>query len=218
MPYRNLPFMPGCYYHVYNRGNNKRPIFFSTKDYQRFLDKLKEYKEKFDLTLIAYSFMPNHFHLELRQNRDTPLSVFVQAMLNSHAKYVSLKYEMVGHVFQGPFKAKLIADESSLLQLSRYIHLNCIKDEIFKLSVPLNKSRKIRQRLVEDLRLFPWSSYREYLERKNPSLVNKEVLLAYFKNAQGYQKFVEAPVSRFDTEELQNLETFPDTRERSNHA
>lgn len=208
MPLRQTFFAKDCFYHIFNRGNNKNPIFFSQADYSRFLEKLKEYKDQLGISLISYCLLPNHFHLELRQNTDIPLSYFLGRLLNSYARYLGIKYELIGHIFQGRFKAKLIENESYFLQLSRYIHLNPIKEGLLQLQISGNRKRHFDTYLRDKLRQYPWSSYQEYLSLNRANLVEKDWILGSFKTWRGYRHFVEAGLSKYDLEELGSLEIF----------
>lgn len=155
-------FVQGGFYHVFNRGNRKQDIFLQAKDYKRYLDKIKEYKEKHNVSIIAYCLMPNHIHLLLRQNGPETLSILIQKLHTSYSKYFNTKYDQVGHVFQDRFKAKIIDSDEYLQHLSRYIHLN-----------PL--------RLVKKLPSYKWSSYPSYIEDVDDEITNTKFILGYFK-------------------------------------
>ncbi len=128
MPYRTVIFVPNSYYHVFNRGSEKRTIFLSDKDYNNFLKRVKEGLEKYSISLLAFCLVPNHFHFLLKQKTGTSLSKFMNALLLGHAKYFNTKYERVGPLFQGRFKAKIIETDEYLLQLSKYIHQHSLSD------------------------------------------------------------------------------------------
>lgn len=193
MPSRIFPFANGYFYHVYNRGSEKRLIFGSRRDYQRFIKILNYYqylgpKPKFShfsqfqsfkpdssrriVDIISYCLMPNHFHLLLKQLVDGGITEFVSKVSNSYTKYYNTKYNRVGPLFQGEFKSVLVEKDEQLTHLSRYIHLNP------KVSL-----------LVKDLESYEWSSYKEYLGQNNGFCV-KENILGFFKNSQAYKQFV----------------------------
>ncbi len=155
-------FVQGGYYHVYNRGNNKQDIFKSTKDFNRYLENLKRFKQKHNVTIIAYCLMPNHVHLLLRQNGPDPIPNFMQRTHTAYTMYFNLKHKTTGHVFEGPFKAKNIARDEYLLHLSRYIHLN-----------PLG--------IVKRLPAYKWSSYPAYTRGHDDKLTETKLILSYFK-------------------------------------
>lgn len=141
MPSRNtkkIYVAPG-YYHVYNRGANKSPIFLDDKDREKFLSLIARYLDPrsterrgdgqayatFNLQIVAYCLMDNHFHLLIFQ-KDDPSSLpgFMQALSTAYTMYFNLKYKHSGHLFQSVFKASLILNDAYLLHISRYIHMN----------------------------------------------------------------------------------------------
>ncbi|MBI2036324.1 transposase [Candidatus Microgenomates bacterium] len=153
MPARTTPLVTGQFYHIFNRGVNKQPIFLNRKDYARALSVFEFYsfvdipirfskflllslEERFKILkdlrkrslkyvdFISYCFMPNHFHFLVKQNRDNGISKFMGDFQNSYTKYFNTKHERIGPILQGQFKAVFVEDENQLLHLSRYIHLN----------------------------------------------------------------------------------------------
>jgi len=183
----------GQFYHIYNRGVEKRRVYEDRRCYRRFLQAIRYYqlegpKPKFsnsfnnktfkpDLSkkivdVICYCLMPNHFHFLLKQLKDGGISEFISKLINSYTKFYNLKYNRVGPLFQGQFKAVLIESDEQLLHVSRYIHLN-----------------PIASFLVKDLNQHEWSSYQEYIEGVN-GLCQKEEILNFYKDPQKYQKFV----------------------------
>src|SRR3989344_3190174 len=169
MPGRITPLVNGQFYHIYNRGTEKRNIFTQSRDYARFQKSFYYYQfqgpkpsfskfTKSDLDLfkpdpnrkivevICYCLMPNHFHFLIRQLKDGGIPIFISQLSNSYTKYFNTKYERVGALFQGAFKAVLIESDEQLVHLSRYIHLNPIVSN-----------------LAKDLNHYYWSSYLEYI-------------------------------------------------------
>src|SRR3989344_7863223 len=168
MPYRITPFETAGFYHIYNRGVEKRQIFLTERDYERFLQTLYYYQfsgpkpkfsnkyrfknKEFDknpkiVDLLAFCLMPNHFHLLIKQLGDGGTQEFLSKIANSYTKYFNTKHKRVGPLFQGQFKAVLIESDEQLIHVSRYIHLNPFVSE-----------------LVSDLTIFPYSSYKYFLE------------------------------------------------------
>lgn len=126
------------YYHIFNRGNNKKTIFHDEADYVYFIHLFERYllqnskhrpswsRVHFEsnIRLLAYCLMPNHFHLLLQQMSKQAFSEFMHCLLITYTKYYNKKYGLVGHLFQGTFKARLIEDDADLLSTSRYVHNN----------------------------------------------------------------------------------------------
>ena len=120
-----------AFYHVFNRGINKQPIFISDPDYQFFLRKLNDLKNKYDHSLYAFCLMPNHFHISI-QTRKVPISKIMASLGTSYSMYFNRKYEHFGPVFQNRFKSILIENDSYFLKLSQYIYLNPVKANLAK--------------------------------------------------------------------------------------
>lgn len=173
-------FQKGSFYHVYNRGNRKQNIFISNRDYERFLKRALTYKKKFEISILSYCLMPNHFHFLLKQDSDASITNFMLRLGTSYAKYFNIKYGEVGSLFQDRFKAKLIESDEYLLQLSRYIHRN--PKEILPLTPGV------------ELGDYRWSSYPIYMQKAKNDLVDSDFILNYFAQSNpsaDYEKFVE---------------------------
>ena len=192
MPYRITPLENQYFYHIFNRGVEKRTIFLNDSDKSRFLKTLMYYQQegprpRFSIfnpvihknlnnqkivDIICYCLMPNHFHLLLKQNSDRGISDFLRKISNSYTKYFNTKYKRVGPLLQGPFKAVQITSDDQLIRLSRYIHLN-----------PFVAG------LVEKPENYAWSSYRDFLNGENSS-VDKKQVLGFFSSSEGYKNFI----------------------------
>lgn len=186
-------FQKGGYYHVYNRGNRKQAIFIQEWDYVRFLKRVKQYKDKFGVSILGYCLMPNHFHFLLRQNTDLAITTFMLRLSTSYAKYFNIKYEQVGSLFQDRFRAKLIETDEYLLQLSRYIHLNP------KLLLPTPGV---------ELKNYKWSSYPSYMKKVKNDWIDSDYILKYFakkRPSEDYKSFVEYELGRENVQEVELL-------------
>lgn len=168
---------PGAFYHIIARGNKREDIFLDQGDRIRFINKLSEYKKRYDFILYAYTLMNNHFHLLLETN-DVPASRIMQGIIQAHTQYYNLKYDKVGHVFQGRYKAILCDRDNYLLNLVRYIHLN-----------------PVRAGLVTNPADYKWTSHRIFLGVEKSELVDKDFVLSQFSNSRAkavrlYEEFV----------------------------
>lgn len=122
---------PGAYYHVMNRGLERREIFHKARDYETFAGLCLEIHKRFKVVFHAYCLMPNHYHLML----ETPEGNLSRAMKHLDGVYTqgfNKRRGRVGPLFQGRYKALLIEKESYSLQLARYIHLNPVKAQLAK--------------------------------------------------------------------------------------
>ncbi len=189
MPAKNSvkQFIENGYYHLYNRGVEKRTIFKDKQDYAVFLHYIQKYLDPNpgsdpkslakEVDLIAFCLMPNHFHLQVKQKTKHGITKLIRAVCTSYTMYFNKKYDRVGTLFQGKYKAALILDDPYLIHLSRYIHLNPGSDP----------------------ESYPYSSYRYYLEQEKASWIKPEDILVFFRKINklgsksyfSYQDFVE---------------------------
>lgn len=188
-------FEEGGFYHVFNRGVEKRDIFLDEQDYNMFLYYLFVYTTPLEEVLIKYpllpirlynknlhgqieiiSFclMPNHFHFLLRQDTIDGVQKLLKQMTNAYTLYFNNKYQRVGGLVQGRYKAVMIETDELLIHVSRYIHLN-----------PVVSS------LVESPEDYKWSNYPEYLGRFCIIKCSTDYILSYFSSKEKYKKFVE---------------------------
>jgi len=202
MSIRSVPFLFGEYYHIYNRGVDKRTIFLGDHDYKRFqallylcnstktLDikgllqgKALESVYAVDrgdalVDIIIYCLMPNHFHILVREKTEGGVSKFMQRLSTAYSMYFNSKYERSGTLFEGKFKAKHIDNEAYFMWIFSYIHLN-----IVKLIDPTWKENGIQNiELVADfVKSYKYSSYYDYFvgERIESVILNKEAAPEY---------------------------------------
>lgn len=117
---------PGAVYHIIARGNNREAVFQESEDKAKYLSLIEKYKQKHHFLLYAFVLMDNHIHL-LGRVHQKPIGKFMQGVQQSYTQYFNHKYGRVGHVFEQRYKAKLCKQDSYLLNLVRYIHLNPVK-------------------------------------------------------------------------------------------
>lgn len=135
----------GGLYHVMARGNRREPIFFEEEDRAKLMSGLARARAELDTEVHAFALMTNHLHLVLRRRHET-IGRFMHLLLFRYARHVNRRHGLVGHVFQGRYKALLCDDESYLLRLVRYVHWN-----------------PMRAGLCRTLH-YRWSSYGTYLD------------------------------------------------------
>src|SRR3989338_4608181 len=120
---------PGAFYHVFNRGLERREIFRDRGDYERFLALCFKTHHSFKVVLHAYAFLPNHYHLYL----ETPEANLSRAMRHLDGLYTqsfNRRYTRVGPLLQGRYKAILVDKDNYSMQLARYIHLNPVQAKL----------------------------------------------------------------------------------------
>ncbi|MFO7560988.1 MAG: transposase [Desulfobacterales bacterium] len=117
---------PGAYYHVTSRGNERQDIYKDSVDYDIFLDKLTASLDIYNVSLLAYVCMTNHFHLFVT-TPDGNLSEFMRHFNISYTSAFNRRHERSGHLYQGRYKSFLIDADNYLMAVSRYIHLNPVR-------------------------------------------------------------------------------------------
>ncbi|MEN6422321.1 MAG: transposase [Smithella sp.] len=176
---------PDASYHVTCRGNERRQIFRDLDDQKTFFRLLIRSLDIFEVHLLAYALMSNHFHL-LVCTPKANLSEFMRHFNISYTGAFNRKYKRSGHLYQGRYKAFLIDGDKYLLAVSRYIHLNPLRMKSGKLS------RQKWQALLTDAT----TSLPGYLNQdKKNTFVHYETILNYFdrdsrKSRKEYKKFM----------------------------
>ncbi len=203
------------FYHIFNRGTDKRTIFINESDYVRFIvlmyiannpepvflqkfneknknikDVLSIHKKETLVDIGAYCLMPNHFHILVREKVENGTSLFMKKLCTGYSMYFNKKHQRTGTLFQGPFKSEHVTDDIHLKYLFAYIHLNPIKiiDTTWK-EVGLKNLNETRIFLKK----YQYSSYLDYLEqeRVEKKILNREVFPEYFSNNKSFEYFLE---------------------------
>lgn len=196
---RNFQFSVGEFYHIYNRGNDKRNIFLDDADRRRFVKllflcngtnpvifktipatHLFLFKRGLQCVDIgAYCLMPNHFHLLVKEKMENGISNFMKKLSTAYSMYFNLKNRRTGKLFEGVFKAKHIRDDEHLKYLHAYIHLNPIK-----LLEPKWKEAGIKDKKQAAIYLkkFRFSSYLDFMgqSREEKRILNQGGFPKYF--------------------------------------
>jgi REP element-mobilizing transposase RayT len=122
-------YKANTYYHIFNRGHNKKRVFRQQIDNVVFIKYLYKYSKRYNITVDSYCIMRNHYHLILKTgSKPKDLSRMMQAFLTKFSKYINNKYKMVGAVFQGRYKKREVKDFEDLIMLRRYLRQNPVKD------------------------------------------------------------------------------------------
>ena len=173
MPGRRPEYVPGHYYHLFNRGAHKVSIFREEDNYYFVLRKIKAYCGSLDLTPIAYCLLPNHYHFLICQDGECPAGLLPQRVFNSYSKAYNKRYGHSGTLFEGNYQATAVENEAYLLHLCRYIHAN-----------------PVIHGLVDDPADWPYSNYLEWIEEREGTLVDRAFVRAYHPNPEDYREFV----------------------------
>ncbi len=210
---RRIPLAVGEYYHVYNRGVEKRDIFWDDRDYRRFLallylcngtdtvhmQKLRtensSYQDIFSVerseplvAIGAFCLMPNHFHLLIKEMRDGGISLFMKKLLTAYAMYANKRHDRSGVLFQGRFRSEYVGTDNYFRYIYAYIHLNPIK-----LIDPEWKENGLQSvsAAAAYLDKYPYSSYASYLGKNFPeaSILDKTEFPNFFIGKESFEKF-----------------------------
>lgn len=175
-------YIPEAYYHIYNRGVERRIIFQDDDDYRVFLNLLKRYLDnepasdrsgrEYDwlhkrLELLGYCLQPNHYHLMVYVHDAQAMTRLFRGVNTAYTKYFNKKNDRIGPLFQDRYKASHILNDAYLVHISRYVHLN-----------------------PKNWRDWPYSSLPYYLGQKNAGWVRPQRLLDLFEG-DNYLNFIE---------------------------
>ena len=218
MSLRKFPFVEKEYYHVYNRGVDKRNIICDFHDLDRLLKSMVEFNtinpigsiyenrerkrgskaSTFEepqeplVNFVAFGINSNHFHFILEQVGELGIEKFMHRFGTGFSKFFNIKYERSGALFQGKFQAKLVTSNEYLLHLSAYVNLN---DRIH------NRGSK-----ASTLSKTSWDEYIN-INYKDP-FCKKDIVLGQFKNSEEYRKFAEESLRGMIEKKIMLLEEF----------
>ncbi len=168
-----MTFPAGRYFHIYNRGLNHAQVFFSARNYIYFLNLLKRNTDRYGITVTAYCLMPNHYHLLIRPSSDDGVPQVMKSIAGSYVQAVNLEQARQGPLFQGRFRAIWVDNESYLVHLARYIHLN-----------------PVEAGLVSSPEGWSYSNYRDVIGLRQGTLRDTLLVPDLFESGAGYQAFV----------------------------
>jgi putative transposase len=202
MQYRKYSIETGEVYHVMTKSIAGYEVFGNMKDRSRMLMTIKYYQvadpgmrlsyflkgkdqgehsfynsdvQKKDriVDIIAYCLMPTHIHLILKQLKQDGIAIFMSKVLNSYTRYLNIRRDRKGPLWEGRFKNVIVDSNEQLLHLTRYIHLN-----------------PVTAGLVDAPEQWQASSYREFI-----SVVDEDSKICSFENLpaidpEKYREFV----------------------------
>lgn len=203
-------------FHTLNRGVDKRTIFLDDSDRFRFVHNLFEFNDqnrvearnifnksaksefsdiacqkdyrprKLLVDVHAFCLMSNHYHLLLSAKVENGVSRFMKKLNMGFSKYFNQKYKRTGTLFEGRYRSVAVVKEAHLIHLPYYIHLNPLD-----LVTPTWRERRLDNpdKAIEFLENYRWSSYLDYIGKKNfPSVTNRNFLLNFLGNPVNYKK------------------------------
>ncbi|MFA6923810.1 MAG: hypothetical protein WC223_06090 [Bacteroidales bacterium] len=190
-------FETGVVYHIFNRGNNKEDIFREDRNYYYFLSLVKKYLLSIS-DIYAYCLLKNHFHILLRIKDNNELSEKLQAkpflafsnLFNTYTKSINKAYNRTGSLFQEHLQRNRVKDESYLIKLIAYIHLNPLKHQF-----------------TNDFRNYPFSSYKAYTTNKKTD-IKKDFIMEIFGNVENFEYWHNLKKISYEgiIEEIENMD------------
>jgi REP element-mobilizing transposase RayT len=174
------------------RGIEKRLIFVNDADRANFLQRLGELVQDAHTPCLAWTLMPNHFHLLLKTDQ-TPISTFMRRLMTGHATWFNTRHQRSGHLFQNRFKSILCQEDTYLLELVRYIHLN-----------PL-RAKQVRD--YAELCRYPYCGHSAILENSNLDWQDTSAVLTLFDKKPSsarrrYSQFVQKGIAQGNRSDL----------------
>jgi len=187
---RNIEIESGEYYHVYNRGVERRRVFLKPEHFERFYQSLamfndvsykhhgcQTFKESVEsyrslgtverrfVDIVAFALIPNHFHFLLRQKEDGGIAKFLQKVQQGYTRFFNLSHGRTGCLFSSSYQAEHIDSDSHFEHMVRYIHLNPL--DVGGLPWRLDDEKKTTySEVIDYLSTYPWSSHHVYLSGK----------------------------------------------------
>jgi REP element-mobilizing transposase RayT len=192
---RKIRIEDAGFHHILNRGVERRVIFNTAKDKEKFLDIVCEVSEHYDFTIHGYVLMSNHYHLLLENSREN-LSAGMRQINSSYAQYYNKKYKRTGHLWQDRFKSWYLFDENYLFTLFRYLELNPIEAKISKKVGEYRYTlmhdivqKKVRSCMKDSFVLQWYDSTNELLESVGIKMTEeeKEKISQFQKEARAYK-------------------------------
>lgn len=145
-------------YHVLNRGNNHQVIFIDNEDYQYFIERLKEAKEKYRCKLYSYVLMPNHIHFLIEPLIAQDMAKFMKMIAQKYGQYINKKYKRTGTLWDGRYKSSLVSNDDYFITCCKYIEMN-----------------PVRAGIVSNPEEYQWSSYNIKIGMKNNYLIDLDI-------------------------------------------
>ncbi len=219
-------------YHVLNRGVDKRAIFSDDNDRLRFIHNLFEFNDtapapnlayhlgkkqskevglpkierrrrELLVEILAFCMMKNHYHLLVRPKADNFLTLFMRKLGTGYTNYFNQKYKRSGALFQGKYKVVHINNDRHFIHLPYYIHFNPLDG-----FAPSWREKEIKdhKKAMEFLENYRWSSFPDYIGRKNfPSITQREFLLKFFGGPEEYKRKTTEWLKAIDFEAIHDV-------------
>jgi putative transposase len=202
MPSRNRVklYLNGTIYHIYNRGIDSREIFREGEDYEFFQGILKRYLGKYteeisdrykaerpyirkhkqemnlkqEIDLLTYCLLPDHFHLLVRQRKADGITKLMRRVMTNYVMYFNKKYKRKGNLFENVYRAVIVPEDTNLVELTCYIHLNPVARVVRRYGPVETVSSSSPE-------YYMYSSYQDFLGIRQDEWLKPEIVLEKFK-------------------------------------
>lgn len=222
---RTVRFVNANFYHVFNRGVEKRVIFSDQVDFRRFygsmylfndidfsnpagftslrdeemFERLLETSDKAArrrlVNIMSYCLLPNHFHMLLEQLAENGIPKFMHRLCMAYSRYFNKRYGRSGCLFEGTFKAVMIKRDDQLMHLPRYIHLNALDQTNLYWREGKIKDWEKAEAFLDN---YPWSSHRVYKGLREPlPTIDLSIMRELFPTTDAYSLFLKEWSGRY---------------------
>ena len=186
MPRKSRIDAPGALHHIIVRGIERRKIFADDQDRDNFVERLGSIIGETQTSCLAWALIPNHVHLLLRTG-PTPISTIMRRLLTGHAIFYNRRHRRNGHLFQNRYKSILCQEDTYLLELVRYIHLNPLRANILK--------------TYKESATYPYSGHSALMGKTKRDFQDTGYVLGFFGNKvsparKAYEAYVEKGVTQ----------------------
>jgi len=180
MPRKPRLHVPGGFFHVILRGNGRSDIFFAREDRSIWESLIADAVRRYEHRIHAYCWMTNHTHMAI-QSGPEPLAQFITYIAGNYARRMNIRMQRSGHLFERRYRALLVQEDTYLLELVRYIHMN-----------------PVRAGLVDCCGDYEWSSHSAYLDSGKPEWLTVDYVLRMFGKSgecaqRKYAEFISEP-------------------------
>lgn len=156
MPRTARVIVPGCFYHITQRGNNKRVIFYDDQDRRKYLYLIEQYRAKYAVEIFAYCLMNNHIHFITRSGQEG-FAKWLHVVHMRYTQYFHKRYKTSGYLWQGRYYSCML-DNDHFMAAVRYVERN-----------------PVRAQMVPKAWDWRWSSAREHIQNEKGIICLKEI-------------------------------------------
>jgi putative transposase len=166
-------FAKDNYYHFYNHAVYELNLFKDHDDFEHCITIFEEYIKPDEFSIISFCLMPNHYHILLLQKTETNFAETSNKIWYVYTCYYNKKYNRKGTLFSNKLQHICISNETYLLKLCAYIHLN-----------------PVHANMVTNPIQWAWSNYKILIGNREKCNIDEHFMSNYFPEPEDYKKFV----------------------------